>query len=34
LNCAGDCMFKMQLQERTEDTGTSEHEIAQDAKGM
>jgi len=33
LNCSGDCLFKMQLQEGSEDTGAGKHEAAQDTQG-
>lgn len=34
LNCSGDCLFKMQLQEGSEDTGAGKHEAAQVTQGM
>jgi hypothetical protein len=34
LNCSGDCLFQMQLQEGSEDTGTGKHEAAQVTQGM
>jgi hypothetical protein len=34
LNCSGGCLFKMQLQEGSEDIGAGEHEAAQDTQGM
>jgi len=33
LNCSGDCLFKMQFQEGSEDTGAGKHEAAQDTQG-
>ncbi|MCH1921842.1 hypothetical protein L9G15_20780, partial [Shewanella sp. A3A] len=33
LNCLGDCMLKMQLQEGPEDSGASKHEATQGPQG-